>query len=72
MGVAPTGKEQTTEGIYIHRISGGKITEEWDIADAYPVQEYLAQQMRERERIEQDLRVGEASSKPPCARSYPS
>jgi predicted ester cyclase len=57
MGVPPTGEEQTAEGIYIHRISGGKITEEWSIADAYPVQEYLAQQMRERERIEQDLRV---------------
>src|SRR5215207_129387 len=57
MGVPPTREEQTTEGIYIHRLSGGKITEEWDIADAYPVQEYLAQQMRERERIEQNLRV---------------
>jgi predicted ester cyclase len=57
MGVPPTGEEETTEGIYIHLISGGKITEEWGIADAYPVQEYLAQEMRERERIEQDLRV---------------
>jgi predicted ester cyclase len=57
MGVPPTGEEETTEGIYIHRISGGKITEEWGIADAYPVQEYLAQEMRERERIEQELRV---------------
>jgi predicted ester cyclase len=57
MGVPPTGEEETTEGIYIHRIFGGKITEEWGIADAYPVQEYLAQEMRERERIEQDLRV---------------
>jgi predicted ester cyclase len=57
MGIPPTGEEETAEGIYIHRISGGKITEEWGIADAYPVQEYLGQQMRERERIEQDLRV---------------
>jgi predicted ester cyclase len=29
MGIPPTGKEITGEGIYIHRISGGKITEEW-------------------------------------------
>jgi len=57
MGIPPSGKEETTQGIYIHRISGGKITEEWGIGDAYPVMEYLAQQMRERERIEQDLRV---------------
>jgi predicted ester cyclase len=57
MGIPPSGKEETTQGIYIHRISGGKITEEWGIGDAYPVMEYLAQEMRERERIEQDLRV---------------
>jgi predicted ester cyclase len=55
MGIPPSGKEETTQGIYIHRISGGKITEEWGIGDAYPVMEYLAQEMRERERIEQDL-----------------
>ena len=29
MGVPPTGEEETGGGIYIHRISGGKITEEW-------------------------------------------
>jgi predicted ester cyclase len=57
MGVPPTGEEETSQGIYIHRISGGKITEEWGIADAYPVQEYLGQEIRKRERIEQDLRV---------------
>jgi ketosteroid isomerase-like protein len=57
MGVHPTGEEETGAGIYIHRISGGKITEEWGIADARPVQEYLAQEIRERERIEQDLKV---------------
>jgi predicted ester cyclase len=57
MGIPPTGKEESFEGIYIHRISGGKITEEWGIADAFPVAEYLAQEIRKRERIEQDLRV---------------
>src|SRR5215204_6955754 len=31
MGRRPTGEEETAEGIYIHRISGGKITEEWGI-----------------------------------------
>jgi serine phosphatase RsbU (regulator of sigma subunit)/predicted ester cyclase len=57
MGLPPTGEEETWEGIHIHRIAGGKITEEWGIVDARPVQEHLAQEMRERERIEQDLRV---------------
>jgi predicted ester cyclase len=57
MGIPPTGDELTAEGISIHRISGSKITEEWGILDASPVHEYLMQQMRERERLEQDLRV---------------
>ena len=57
MGIPPTGEEITGEGIYIHRISEGKITEEWSISDPLPVLEYLAQEIRERERIEQDLRV---------------
>jgi predicted ester cyclase len=57
LGLPPTGKEETAAGIYIHRISRGKITEEWGIFDAFPVTEELAQEVRKRERIEQDLRV---------------
>jgi predicted ester cyclase len=57
MGISPTGEEVTEEGIYIHRISGGKITEEWGIIDNRSAMESLGQEMRERERIEQDLRV---------------
>jgi predicted ester cyclase len=57
MGIPPTGEEETAEGIYIHRISGGKITEEWGIISNYPLLENLAKEIRERERIEQDLRV---------------
>jgi predicted ester cyclase len=56
-GIPPTEEERTSEGIYIHRISGGKITEEWSIVDAHPTVEALAQEIRERERIEQELRV---------------
>jgi serine phosphatase RsbU (regulator of sigma subunit)/ketosteroid isomerase-like protein len=56
-GLPPTGDEETEEGIYIHRISGGKITEEWGIIDNRSAIEALAQQIRERERVEQDLRV---------------
>jgi predicted ester cyclase len=57
MGIPPSGKEETNVGIRIHRISGGEITEEWNTFDVRPVQESLAQELRERERIEQDLRV---------------
>jgi serine phosphatase RsbU (regulator of sigma subunit)/predicted ester cyclase len=57
MGIPPTEAEKTVSGIYIHRISGGKITEEWGIIDAILAMESLAQEIRERERIEQDLRV---------------
>ena len=56
-GLPPTGEEDTVEGIHIHRISGGKITEEWSTLDVVPVWENLAQEIRERERIEQELRV---------------
>jgi len=33
MGMAPTGKQVTMTGISIIRITGGKITEEWDESD---------------------------------------
>src|SRR5215213_1091854 len=56
-GVGPTGQERETMGILIHRISGGKIAEEWSAGSTGPVLENLAQEIRERERIEQELLV---------------
>jgi predicted ester cyclase len=56
-GLPPTGEEDTVEGIHIHRISGGKITEEWSTLDVVPVWENLTQEIRERERVEQELQV---------------
>jgi serine phosphatase RsbU (regulator of sigma subunit)/predicted ester cyclase len=54
----PTGTEEMFEGIYIHRISNGKIIEEWSQANTlHTTLERLEQETRERERIEQDLRV---------------
>jgi serine phosphatase RsbU (regulator of sigma subunit) len=45
-------------GVYLHRIVGGKIVEERSEADAWPIMlPALEQEMRERERIEQELRV---------------
>ena len=56
-GLPATGKEETNEGIYIHRLHRGKITEEWSLVDARPVMEDLAQEIREREHVEQELEV---------------
>ena len=57
LGMEPTGTEWTLTHIDIHRISGGKIVEEWSASGAGPFLEMLAQEIRERERIEQELRV---------------
>jgi serine phosphatase RsbU (regulator of sigma subunit)/predicted ester cyclase len=57
LGMEPTGKEWTLAHIDIHRISGGKIVEAWSASDAGPFLEMLAQEIRERERVEQDLRI---------------
>jgi serine phosphatase RsbU (regulator of sigma subunit)/predicted ester cyclase len=56
-GVAPTGKEWTTPLIVIDRVSGGKIVEEWSANVVTPFLEEIEQQTRERERVEQELRV---------------
>jgi serine phosphatase RsbU (regulator of sigma subunit)/predicted ester cyclase len=60
MGLAPTGKEFKALVVLIHRIVGGKIAEEWTQGSglAELTQQSLDQEMRERERIEQELRVG--------------
>ena len=56
-GVAPTGKEWITPIILIHRVSGGKIVEEWSANSAVPYLEQIQEQAREHERIEQELRL---------------
>jgi serine phosphatase RsbU (regulator of sigma subunit)/predicted ester cyclase len=56
-GVAPTGKEWATPLIVIDRVSGGKIVEEWSANIVTPFLEEIEQQARERERVEQELRV---------------
>ena len=56
-GVAPTGKEWAAPLIVINRVSGGKIAEEWSADIVTPFLEEIEQQARERERVEQDLRV---------------
>jgi serine phosphatase RsbU (regulator of sigma subunit)/predicted ester cyclase len=56
-GLLPTGRERETTGIVIHRISGGKIVEEWSTNSVGSFVEDLVQEMREREHIEQELQL---------------
>jgi serine phosphatase RsbU (regulator of sigma subunit)/predicted ester cyclase len=59
MGLAPSGREITNRVIVIHRISGGKIAEEWGLgtADSELMGQRLEQERIERERVEQELRL---------------
>ena len=59
VGIAPTGEKYEATGIVIHRIAGGKITEEWSEGSGILglTQERLKQEIREREVVEQELLV---------------
>jgi serine phosphatase RsbU (regulator of sigma subunit)/predicted ester cyclase len=59
MGVAPTGRDLTNRAIVIHRIVEGKIAEEWGMGTIGLKlrKQRLEQEISERERVEQELRV---------------
>jgi serine phosphatase RsbU (regulator of sigma subunit) len=59
MGVAPTGREGTFKAIVIHRISGGKVAEEWGAGTSLSdlMGQRLEQERIERERVEQELQM---------------
>src|SRR5215213_6679415 len=59
MGVAPTGRVLTNRAIVIHRIVEGKIAEEWGMGTigAKLRGQRLEQEISERERIAQELKV---------------
>jgi serine phosphatase RsbU (regulator of sigma subunit)/predicted ester cyclase len=59
LGVAPSGMEIRTSAIVIHRVSGGKIVEEWSESTGAleAMRQRLEQERIERERIEQELQV---------------
>src|SRR5215217_2885145 len=56
---APTGREIASMAIFIHRISEGKISEEWGTGTGGSelLGQRLEQEMLERERVEQELQV---------------
>ncbi len=56
--MAPTGRGVTISGVIIHRIADGKIAEEWSEGDLLNIMlPAFEQETRERERVEQELRV---------------
>ncbi len=59
MGLAPSGRELTNRAIIIHRIVEGKIAEEWGMGTiGLKLRgQRLEQEIRERERVEQELQV---------------
>src|SRR5215217_9233602 len=63
MSITPDGREWDVMAILIHRISWGRIVEERSANSVNLVLEDLQQELRERERIEQELQVAGASSK---------
>ena len=70
--MAPTGKEYETQGIVLHRIVGGKIAEEWSANSAAGWVEDLEQEIRERERIEQELQVARRIQQASLPKEVPS
>jgi predicted ester cyclase len=60
MGVAPSGRELAFMPVFIHRIEGDKIAEEWTanmgLSEILRTQR-LEQEITERERVEQELKV---------------
>jgi serine phosphatase RsbU (regulator of sigma subunit)/predicted ester cyclase len=58
-GLMPRGKEVEVTAMTMHRIVGGKITEEWSegSGSAEVAEAHLEREVRERERVEHDLRV---------------
>ena len=73
MGVAPTGRELTNRAIVIHRIVEGKIAEEWGMGTmgAKLRGQRLEQEIRERERVEQELRVARSIQRASLPKEVP-
>jgi serine phosphatase RsbU (regulator of sigma subunit)/predicted ester cyclase len=72
MGVAPTGRRDTFTRVMHHRIAGGKIVEERSQGDVLSIMlPALEQQMRERERVEQELQVARRIQQASLPREVP-
>ena len=70
--MTPTDQVRENMGILIHRVSGGKIVEEWSANSADQWVEDLAQEIRERERVEQELQVARSIQQASLPEEVPS
>jgi len=70
--MTPTDQVRENMGILIHRVSGGKIVEEWSANSADQWVEELAQEIRERERVEQELQVARSIQQASLPEEVPS
>jgi serine phosphatase RsbU (regulator of sigma subunit)/predicted ester cyclase len=71
---APTGREIASMAIFIHRISEGKISEEWGTGTGGSelLGQRLEQEMLERERVEQELQVARSIQQASLPKEVPS
>jgi predicted ester cyclase len=71
---APTGREIASMAIFIHRISEGKICEEWGTGTGGTelLGQRLEQEMLERERVEQELQVARSIQQASLPKEVPS
>src|SRR5918995_1078462 len=71
---APTGREIASMAIFIHRISEGKISEEWGTGTGGSelLGQRLEQEMLERERVEQELQVARSIQQASLPEEVPS
>jgi hypothetical protein len=74
IGVAPSGRELVSTTIFIHRISEGKIAEEWGVGTGPSelLGQRLEQERIERERVEQELRVARRIQQASLPKEVPS
>src|SRR5215207_8145358 len=71
LGVAPSGREMTILAIVIHRISGGKIAEEWSMGTEVLWKARAEQELRKRERVEEEMRVARSIQQAALPREVP-
>src|SRR5215212_4571406 len=73
MGVAPTGRKLTNRAIVIHRIVEGKIAEGWGMGTmgAKLRGQRLEQEIGERERVEQELKVARSIQRASLPKEVP-
>ena len=72
-GLMPRDKEIVVTALSMHRIERGRIAEEWseDNGSAEVAEAHLEQEIRERERVEQDLRVARSIQQASLPREVP-